>query len=72
MPSMFRYFKKQPWLYAFIPAPVVYPHFVSGADLVNPSADFFYIANIHPLEGVDVPLWVYELHLLKWQTIGHN
>ena len=45
----------------FVPAPAVYPRFVSGADLRNPSADFFDIANTHPLEGVDVPFGVYEL-----------
>ena len=39
----------------------VCPRFVSGADLGNPSADFFYIAYAHSLEGVDVPIGVYEL-----------
>ena len=40
------------WLFG---PPAVCPRSVSGADLGNPSADFFYIAYTHPLEGFDVP-----------------
>ena len=39
----------------------VCPRFVSGADLGNQWAFFYYIAYAHPLEGVDVTIGVYEL-----------
>ena len=46
------------WLFVSL---AVCPRFVSGADLGNPSAAFFYNAYTHSLEGVDVPIGVYEL-----------
>ena len=35
--------------------------FVSGAELCNPSMDFFNFWYTHPLEGVDMPFGVFEI-----------
>ena len=49
-------------VWPFFPLAVC-PRFVFEADhgVRNPSADFFYFASAHPLEGVDVPIGVYAL-----------